>query len=269
MPDHRFGFDTLCLHAGQIPDAQTGARALPIYQTTSFVFDSAEHAANLFNLATFGNVYSRLSNPTVAALEERARAGGHTLTWAQTDHEGTLIEHLLGARAEGVEAVVLNAGALTHTSYALRDAIEACGVPVVEVHISNVHAREPFRRVSVIADVCRGSIVGFGSGSYHLALEAMPRLSDEHPGLAYLVVGDGPDRARLEAKAAELGLGGRVVFAGRIPECDKAAHYRLADAFVMPGRARASACTATATWRSSPTFSRGRSSTRTAWGTAR
>jgi len=74
MPDRRFGFDTLCLHAGQIPDAQTGARALPIYQTTSFVFDSADHAASLFNLQTFGNVYSRISNPTVAALEERIAA---------------------------------------------------------------------------------------------------------------------------------------------------------------------------------------------------
>jgi O-acetylhomoserine (thiol)-lyase len=74
MPDRSFGFDTLCLHAGQIPDAQTGARALPIYQTTSFVFDSADHAASLFNLQTFGNVYSRISNPTVAALEERVAA---------------------------------------------------------------------------------------------------------------------------------------------------------------------------------------------------
>ena len=74
MADHQFRPETLAIHAGQIPDAATGARALPIYQTTSFVFDSAEHAANLFNLATFGNVYSRLSNPTVAALEERVAA---------------------------------------------------------------------------------------------------------------------------------------------------------------------------------------------------
>jgi O-acetylhomoserine (thiol)-lyase len=74
MADHVFGFDTLCLHAGQIPDAATGARAVPIYQTTSFVFDSPEHAASLFNLQTFGNVYSRLSNPTVAVLEERVAA---------------------------------------------------------------------------------------------------------------------------------------------------------------------------------------------------
>ena len=74
MAEHRFQAETLAIHAGQIPDATTGARALPIYQTTSFVFDSAEHAAALFNLQTFGNVYSRLSNPTVAALEERVAA---------------------------------------------------------------------------------------------------------------------------------------------------------------------------------------------------
>ena len=74
MADRKFGFETLALHAGQIPDAATGARALPIYQTTSFVFDSADHAASLFNLQTFGNVYTRLSNPTTAAFEERCAA---------------------------------------------------------------------------------------------------------------------------------------------------------------------------------------------------
>src|SRR5215471_1349549 len=86
MADHKYGFDTLCLHAGQIPDTQTGARALPIYQTTSFVFDSADHAASLFNLQTFGNVYSRISNPTVAALEERVAAleGGRAALAAAT-----------------------------------------------------------------------------------------------------------------------------------------------------------------------------------------
>ncbi len=74
MADRQFHPETLAIHAGQIPDSSTGARALPIYQTTSFVFDSADHAASLFNLQTFGNVYSRLSNPTVAALEERVAA---------------------------------------------------------------------------------------------------------------------------------------------------------------------------------------------------
>lgn len=74
MTDHTFRAETLAIHAGQIPDRATGSRALPIYQTSSFVFDSAEHAASLFNLQTFGNIYSRLSNPTVAALEERIAA---------------------------------------------------------------------------------------------------------------------------------------------------------------------------------------------------
>ncbi|QRR36296.1 O-acetylhomoserine aminocarboxypropyltransferase/cysteine synthase [Hydrogenophaga sp. YM1] len=74
MADRQFHPETLAIHAGQIPDSSTGSRALPIYQTTSFVFDSAEHAASLFNLQTFGNVYSRLSNPTVCALEERVAA---------------------------------------------------------------------------------------------------------------------------------------------------------------------------------------------------
>jgi O-acetylhomoserine (thiol)-lyase len=74
MSEHEFRPETLAIHAGQVPDAETGARALPIYQTTSYVFDSADHAASLFNLQTFGNVYARISNPTVAALEERVAA---------------------------------------------------------------------------------------------------------------------------------------------------------------------------------------------------
>lgn len=74
MADRKFADETLCLHAGQIPDAATGSRAMPIYQTTSYVFDDAEHAASLFNLQTFGNVYSRLSNPTCSAFEERVAA---------------------------------------------------------------------------------------------------------------------------------------------------------------------------------------------------
>jgi len=74
MPDRKFGIETLALHAGQIPDPATGSRAVPLYQTTSYVFDSADHAASLFNLQTFGNVYTRLSNPTTAVLEERVAA---------------------------------------------------------------------------------------------------------------------------------------------------------------------------------------------------
>jgi O-acetylhomoserine (thiol)-lyase len=100
MPDRKFGFDTLCLHAGHIPDAETGARALPIYQTTSFVFDSADHAASLFNLQTFGNVYSRISNPTVAALEERVAAleGGRAALAAATGMAAQTVALLTLAR---------------------------------------------------------------------------------------------------------------------------------------------------------------------------
>ena len=74
MPDRQFGFETLCLHAGQLPDPATAARAVPIYQSAAYVFDSADHAASLFNLQTFGNIYSRLMNPTTAVFEERMAA---------------------------------------------------------------------------------------------------------------------------------------------------------------------------------------------------
>ncbi len=101
MSDRRFGFDTLCLHAGQIPDTATGARAMPIYQTTSFVFDSADHAASLFNLQTFGNVYSRISNPTVAALEERVAAleGGRAALATATGMAAQMVALLTLCRA--------------------------------------------------------------------------------------------------------------------------------------------------------------------------
>jgi O-acetylhomoserine (thiol)-lyase len=74
MPDRKFGFETLCLHAGQPPDPTTGARAVPIYQSTAYVFDSTDHAASLFNLQTFGNIYTRIMNPTSAVFEERMAA---------------------------------------------------------------------------------------------------------------------------------------------------------------------------------------------------
>ena len=74
MPDHEYDFETLCLHAGQIPDPATGSRAAPIYQTAAYVFDDTDHAASLFNAQTFGNIYTRLSNPTTAMFEERMAA---------------------------------------------------------------------------------------------------------------------------------------------------------------------------------------------------
>jgi O-acetylhomoserine (thiol)-lyase len=117
MADRKFGIETLCLHAGQVPDAATGARAAPIYQTTSFVFDSAEHAASLFNLQTFGNVYSRISNPTVAVFEERMAAveGGRAALATATGQaaEVTAILTLCSSGDHIVSASTLYGG--THT----------------------------------------------------------------------------------------------------------------------------------------------------------
>ncbi|HVB48764.1 MAG TPA: O-acetylhomoserine aminocarboxypropyltransferase/cysteine synthase family protein [Burkholderiales bacterium] len=117
MTDRKFGIETLCLHAGQIPDAATGARAAPIYQTTSFVFDSADHAASLFNLQTFGNVYSRISNPTVAVFEERMAAleGGRAALAAATGQAAEVVALLTLVQAGDhiVSASTLYGG--THT----------------------------------------------------------------------------------------------------------------------------------------------------------
>jgi len=107
-------------------------------------------------------------------VDRRAGELGHTVRWKQSDHEGDLIGWLLAAGPVGVEVIVLNPGALAHTSYALRDAVEACAPPVIEVHMSNIYAREEFRQTSVISAVCRATIGGLGAGGYHLALEAMP-----------------------------------------------------------------------------------------------
>src|SRR6478735_7633354 len=93
MADRKFGIETLCLHAGQIPDPATGARAVPIYQTTSYVFDDAEHAASLFNLQTFGYIYTRITNPTVAALEVKVAAleGGRGAVACASGHAAQVL----------------------------------------------------------------------------------------------------------------------------------------------------------------------------------
>lgn len=124
MTAHRFRPETLAIHAGQIPDAATGARALPIYQTTSFVFDSAAHAAQLFNLETFGNVYSRLSNPTVAALEERVAAleGGRAAVACASGMaaEALALTTLLQAGDHVVAAGALYGGTVTMLAVTLK-----------------------------------------------------------------------------------------------------------------------------------------------------
>ena len=106
-----------------------------------------------------------------ASVRERALALGVSVEFRQTNDEGQLVGWVQEARGTA-QAIALNAAAYTHTSIALRDAIAAAGVPVVELHLSNIHAREAFRHHSMIAPVCRGQISGFGAFSYLLALEA-------------------------------------------------------------------------------------------------
>jgi len=112
---------------------------------------------------------------TLAEIEEavRQRAAQHKaeVEFVQSNWEGRLVDVIQQARGR-FDAIVINAAAYTHTSVALRDAIAACGIPTIEIHLSNVHAREPFRRESLIAPVCRGQVLGFGAGSYILGLEA-------------------------------------------------------------------------------------------------
>jgi len=124
MADRKFGIETLALHAGQIPDPATGSRAVPLYQTTSYVFDSVDHAASLFNLQTFGNVYTRISNPTTAVLEERVAAleGGRAAVATATGQaaEMTAILTLCEAGDHIVSASTLYGGTYTLLEVNLR-----------------------------------------------------------------------------------------------------------------------------------------------------
>jgi len=109
-------------------------------------------------------------------LEDKAQALGVSVDVRQSNHEGHLIDWLHEARAEGAKAVILNAGAFTHSSIALHDAVLAIQLPVIEVHLSNPAAREPFRHHSHISRVARGTICGLGALGYELALDAAARL---------------------------------------------------------------------------------------------
>ena len=104
-------------------------------------------------------------------LGEVAQRLGVRLSFFQSNHEGALIDRIHAARLEGVEFIIINAGAYTHTSIALRDALAGVAIPFIEVHLSNIHGREAFRHRSCLGDLAVGSIVGLGASGYRLALE--------------------------------------------------------------------------------------------------
>ncbi len=129
---------------------------------------------------------TRTLDDLMAELAEAGSAAGHDLHFFQSNHEGALIDQLHRAFLESFDGVIYNPGAHAHYSLALRDAVTACGRPVVEVHLSNIHARaksEPFRGYSVIAPACCGVVAGFGSLGYHLALTALEQMNIENDHL--------------------------------------------------------------------------------------
>lgn len=131
------------------------------------------HGPNLNLLGTrepehYGSVTLADINLTLARLAESV---GVDLEAFQSNHEGALIERIHAAREQGVRAIIINPAAYTHTSVALRDALAAVAIPFVEVHLSNVHAREPFRHHSYFSDLAIGVICGLGHEGYRLALE--------------------------------------------------------------------------------------------------
>ena len=118
------------------------------------------------------DVYGRITLEDVVATvgDMVTRAGGHFASF-QSNHEGALIDRIHAARAEGVDAIVINPGGLTHTSIALRDALSGVAIPFYEVHISNIHQREPFRHHSYLSAIAKGVICGFGVDGYRMAIE--------------------------------------------------------------------------------------------------
>jgi len=108
-----------------------------------------------------------------ASLQVRAQRAGHDLGWFQSNAEHELIGRIHQARDEGTAWILINPAAFTHTSVALRDALAGVAIPFIEIHLSNPHAREPFRHHSYVSDIAAGTICGFGGDSYRLALEAV------------------------------------------------------------------------------------------------
>jgi 3-dehydroquinate dehydratase-2 len=177
------------------------------------------HGPNLNLLGTREpEVYGRTTLSEIdAALAAQASAAGATLQAVQSNHEGELIDRIQGARG-AADGLLVNPGGLTHTSVALRDALLASGLPVVEVHLSNIFAREAFRRHSYVSDVAVGVVTGFGPASYRLGLEALlEHLGARAPG----PLGVGPPLHRGPPRALKGSSGGPITEAGGVasPPC--------------------------------------------------
>lgn len=143
--------------------------------------DTVIHVLNGPNLNMLGQrepgIYGALSLDGIAdKVAAEAATLGYQTVFRQSNHEGQLVDWLHDAWRDRAGGVILNAGAYTHTSIALHDAIRAVGLPVIEVHLSNTHARESFRHHSYLSAVCAGVILGFGAESYSLAVIALARL---------------------------------------------------------------------------------------------
>ncbi|ADQ04985.1 3-dehydroquinate dehydratase, type II [Caldicellulosiruptor owensensis OL] len=125
------------------------------------------------------NIYGNVSYEDVLkSILQKAHELGFEVEFFQSNHEGSIIDKIHSAYYEKVDAIIINPGAYTHYSYAIHDAIKAINIPTIEVHISNIHAREEFRHKSVIAPACTGQISGFGIKSYIIALYALKEILD-------------------------------------------------------------------------------------------
>ena len=191
MSDHEFGFSTRSVHAGQRPDPETGARAMPIYQTTSFVFDNAQHAADLFALQTYGNIYTRIGNPTTAAFEERmASLEGGIGAVATSSGQAAQLIAVLTLSKQGDEIVAsqsLYGGTYTQFDVTLR----RMGVDVTFVDFTDLDAGE----IGVLPEILPETQVVIGGRGVHeyrkvAIVEGKSPAFDDHPSDRHSVAAD-------------------------------------------------------------------------------
>ncbi|MEJ2177527.1 MAG: aminotransferase class I/II-fold pyridoxal phosphate-dependent enzyme, partial [Gammaproteobacteria bacterium] len=183
MSDREFGFETLCLHAGTQPDPATGSRATPIYQTASYVFDDTDHAASLFNLQTFGNIYTRLSNPTTAMFEERMAAleGGRAAVATSTGMaaQTTALLTILKEGDEIVSASTLYGGTVSQFAVTFKK---------MGIQTKFVDPDDPQNFARAISDKTRviyGETVGNPNNNV-LDIEAVAAIARQH-GIAFVI----------------------------------------------------------------------------------